>query len=177
MSGQALPQPTGTAARPSGPSNTLHTSWAGSLMGSALEGLRLHARKSSPCALTTPQIRRFCACWASFFAEMPLEERCWAKFFAPTGATAGLSVPLAFSRPVAGGGFALHEAFSRRVAGVSNPRAVQFPPIGDGELAVCGGVAATVQTHWAKRAQNRRLRLNGTARWRIRCLAWCAGRT
>ena len=30
------------------------------------------ARKSSPCALTTPQIRRFCACWASFFAEMPL---------------------------------------------------------------------------------------------------------
>ena len=33
------------------------------------------------------------------------------------------------------GGFALHEAFLRRVAGVSNPRVVQFPPIGDGEAA------------------------------------------
>ena len=32
-----------------GPYGALHTSWAGSLMGSALEGLRLHARKSSPC--------------------------------------------------------------------------------------------------------------------------------
>ena len=28
------------------------------------------------------------------------------------------------------GGFALHEAFLRRVAGVSDPRVVQFPPIG-----------------------------------------------
>ena len=46
LSGQARPQPTGTAARPS---NTLHTSGARSLMGSAPEGLRLHARKSSPC--------------------------------------------------------------------------------------------------------------------------------
>ena len=32
-------------------------------------------------------------------------------------------------------GFALHEAFLRRVAGVSDPRVVQFPPIGDGEAA------------------------------------------
>ena len=28
-----------------------------------------------------------------------------------------------------GGGFALHEAFGRRVAGVSDPRVVQFPPL------------------------------------------------
>ena len=27
-----------------------------------------------------------------------------------------------------GGGFALHEAFSGRVVGVSDPRVVQFPP-------------------------------------------------
>ena len=40
------------------------------------------ARKSSPCALKTPQIRRSCACWASFFAERPLEGPCWASFFA-----------------------------------------------------------------------------------------------
>ena len=25
---------------------------------------------------------RFLACWASFFAEVPLEGRCWASFFA-----------------------------------------------------------------------------------------------
>ncbi|MBS7072456.1 MAG: hypothetical protein KH092_09255 [Actinomyces sp.] len=40
------------------------------------------ARKSSPCALKTPQNRRLMARWASFFAEMPLDGRCWAKFFA-----------------------------------------------------------------------------------------------
>ena len=40
------------------------------------------ARKSSPCALKTPQNRRFMACWASFFAEEPLERSCWASFFA-----------------------------------------------------------------------------------------------
>ena len=58
----------------------------GVLMGSALEGLRLHARKSSPCALKMAQIQRFCTCWAKFFAEMPVEGRCWANFIAPTGA-------------------------------------------------------------------------------------------
>lgn len=44
------------------------------------------ARKSSPRALKTPQIRRFCACWANFFADLLLEGPCWARFFAPTGA-------------------------------------------------------------------------------------------
>ena len=43
------PLSTGAAAVPSGPSDVLHTGGARSLMGSALEGLRLHARKSSPC--------------------------------------------------------------------------------------------------------------------------------
>ena len=40
---------------------------------------------------------------------------------------AGLVGDAAHFRLVAMGGFALHEAFSRRVAGVSNPRVVQFP--------------------------------------------------
>lgn len=40
------------------------------------------ARKSSPCAPKTPQIRRFYARWASFFTEMPVEGRCWASFIA-----------------------------------------------------------------------------------------------
>ena len=40
------------------------------------------ARKSSPCALTMAQNRRFLACWESFFAEMQLEGLCWANSFA-----------------------------------------------------------------------------------------------
>ena len=35
-----------------------------------------------------------------------------------------------------GGGFALHEAFWRRVAGVSDVHVVQSPPIGGGEAAL-----------------------------------------
>ena len=107
------------------------------------------------------QIRRFYACWANFFAEEPPEGRCWANFFAPTGTAAGLSVPLEFSRPVAGGGFALHEALLRRVAGVSDPRVVQFPPFGGGADAVCGAGAPTPQTTSVKNAENGLL----VARW------------
>ena len=47
--GSALALLMGTAAGLSGSSGALRTSGAGSLMGSALEGLRLRARKSSPC--------------------------------------------------------------------------------------------------------------------------------
>ena len=114
----------------------------------------MKARKNSPCALKLAQIRRFYACWANFFAEEPPEGRCWANFFAPTGTAAGLSVPLAFSRPVAGGGFALHEALLRRVAGVSDPRVVQFPPTGGGADAVCGAGAPKPQTTSAKNTEN-----------------------
>ena len=42
-------------------------------------------RKSSPSALKLAQLQRFCACWASFFAEMSLEGLCWASYFAPIG--------------------------------------------------------------------------------------------
>ena len=42
----------------------------------------VRARKSSPGARKMAQNRRFVACWASFFAEMPLEGVCWASFFA-----------------------------------------------------------------------------------------------
>ena len=49
----------------------------------ALRGLMwVCARNSSPCALKTAKIRHFCACWASFFAEMQLEGLCWANSFA-----------------------------------------------------------------------------------------------
>ena len=46
------------------------------------------------------------------------------------------------------------EAFLRRVAGVSNPHVVQFPPFGGGEVTVCGGVAPTSQTTSVKNTEN-----------------------
>ena len=176
---------------PSGPSGALRTSGAESLVGSALEGLRLRARKSSPRALKMAQIRRFYACWANFFAEeppegpcranffaeMPLEGRCWANFFAPTGA-----VPRTCSRCGAlqvggGGGFALHEAFLRRVAGVSDPRVVQFPPTGDGEAAVCSAGAPKPQTTSVKNTENGLLVARWSVFWAQRCLSWRVART
>ena len=75
------------------------------------------------------------------------------------------------------GGFALHEACWQRVVGVSDARVVQFPPIGGDEVAVLSIVAAKVQTHWVKGTQKRRFWLNGSALWRIHCLAWRVGRT
>jgi len=54
---------------------------------------------------------------------------------------------------------------------------MQFPPLGGSAAAVCGGEAAEVQTQWAKRSQNGRFWLNGTALWRIRCQSWRVVRT
>ena len=52
-----------------------------------------------------------------------------------------------------------------------------IPPIGGGELAVCGGVVAKLQTHWGKRIQKLLFWLNGSAIWRNRSLSWCIVRT
>ena len=59
------------------------------------------------------------------------------------GVTAGVSV----------GGFALHEALWRRVAGVSEACVVQFPPRGGDEVAVWGGVVPKSQTNTVKNAE------------------------
>ena len=70
--GWVMPPPTGTAARPSGPPlpGALHTCGARSLMGSALEGLRLRARKSSPCSVwcgcEREKVRPVCSNWPKF---------------------------------------------------------------------------------------------------------------
>ena len=125
----------------------------------------MKARKSSPCALKLAQIRRFCACWANFFAEMSLEGWCWASFFAPTGAVPRTCRRCGALQVGGGGGFALHEAFLRRVAGVSNPRVVQFPPTGGGEAAVCGGGAPEPQTTSVKNADNGLLVVKWSAFW------------
>ena len=134
------------------------------------------ARNSSPCALKTPQIWRFCACSASFFAEEPLEGPCWASIFAPIGTVPVLEVARALQTS-GGGGFAPCEALWRRVAGVSEAWMASFPPVGDGAAAPRGGVAAKVQTHWVKNGEKGPFWLNGSALWRIRCRAWCVVRT
>ena len=89
----------------------------------------------------------------------------------------GLVGDAAASRPVTGGGFALHEAFWRRVAGVSDPRVVQFPPIGGGAAVVCSGVALKSQTTSVKNTENGLLVVKWSAFWVQRCLSWCVGRT
>ena len=119
---------------------------------------------------------RFVECWANFFAEMLLEGRCWASFFAPTGA-----VPRSCRRcgalQAAAMGVLRHANPSNGVSPACRTFGWRHsPPIGGGELAVCGGVVAKLQTHWVKRTQNRLLWLNGSAIWRHRSLSWCAVR-
>ena len=76
------------------------------------------------------------------------------KLFRAKRPCAGLGGDAAHFRLVAMGGFALHEAFWRRVADVSDPRVVQFPPTGGGADAVCGGVVPKSQTTSAKNTEN-----------------------
>ena len=75
------------------------------------------------------------------------------------------------------GGFALHEAFLRRVAGVSNPRVVQFPPIGGAAAAVCGDVAAKSSTILVKNAEDGLVVVKWSAFWVHQCLLWRVVRT
>ena len=56
-------------------------------------------------------------------------------------------------------------AYLRRVAALM----MRFPPIGGGVAEVCGGVAAKVQTHWAKIAENGVLWARWSAFWAQRC--------
>ena len=187
-----MPPPTGTAARPSGPPlpGALHTCGARSLMGSALEGLRLRARKSSPCSV-------WCGCERE--KVRPVRSN-WPKFsvFALAGRVFSRKsrwrggVGRTFSRrPMLRPGLvaiwrtsgwwrwgfcttrSLLAACRRRV----EPPCSAIPPIGDGEAAVCGGVAAKVQPHWVKNDEKVLFLLNGSAFWRIRCLSWRVGRT
>ena len=64
----------------------------------------------------------------------------------PVGPAAKLAVSPSTLRAGGGGGFALHEAFRGRVAGVSDPRVVRFPPFEGGKVPTRGGVVAKLQT-------------------------------
>ena len=57
------------------------------------------------------------------------------------------------------------------------PQMTPFPPLGGAEIAVRGGVAAKLQTHWVKTVKNRPFWRNGSAFWRIWYQSWCVVRT
>ena len=65
------------------------------------------------------------------------------------------------------------KAGPRRVPPLMTP----FPPLGGAEIAVRGGVAAKLQTHWVKTVKNRPFWRNGSALWRIWYQSWCVVRT
>ena len=65
------------------------------------------------------------------------------------------------------------EAGPRRVPPLMTP----FPPWGGAEIAVRGGVAAKLQTHWVKTVKNRPFWRNGSTLWRIWYQSWCVVRT
>ena len=99
------------------------------------------------------------------------------EFFVPTGAVPRTCRRCGALRAGYDGGFALHEAFLRRVAGVSDPRVVQFPPTGDGEAAVCSAGAPKPQTTSVKNTENGLLVARWSVFWAQRCLSWRVART
>ena len=136
----------------------------------ALRGLMVGvSAKSSPCTLETPQNRRFYACWANFFAEMPLEGlcwvnffvevpvegSCWASFFAPIG-----PAPRSCRRRGARGwlrwGFCSIRSWlaacRRRVVPLMTP----FPPFGDGPAAPSAASARAPSRRTSPRRARRR---------------------
>ena len=150
---------------PSGPSGALHT--GGTWCADVWLCFVLKPGQAPPPPTGT-------AAWSSIPPAPSTPAAPGALTCRAAGCACGFSVP-----PHAGGdgGFAPCEAFLPRVADVSEAWMAYFPPIGGGEVAVRGGVAAKVQTHWAKNAENRLFWLNGSALWRICCLSWCVVRT
>ena len=97
------------------------------------------------------------------------------EFFRANWPCAGLGYSATHFRLAAMGVCAMRSpltACRRRVGALDGV----IPPIGDGDLAVCGGVVAKLQTHSVKRVQIRLFRLNGSTIWRNRSLSWCVVR-
>ena len=85
-----------------------------------------------------PEVGPCGSCWESFVPNRPgavVVGRIMSCSGAAHGCCGRALCALGVLHAGGDGGFALHEAFLRRVAGVSDPRVVQFPPIGDGEAA------------------------------------------
>ena len=105
--GQAPPPPTGTAARPSGPSGALHTSGAGSLLsGSArwLEARPCPPVPPAPVASQRPRALRFLAVLLRVVTNV-VNRRCFSCGF----------LIRCYKRRQSGGFFAENSGFGRRL--------------------------------------------------------------
>ena len=142
----------------------------------ALRGLMVcvSAKKFALHAQNT-QKSEFLRLLGEFFAETRLERLCWANFFAPIGPVLVLDIARRISGWLWWGICSIRSwlaGYLRRVAALM----MQFPPFRGGGAASRGGVAANLQTHWAKRVQKRLFRVNGSTIWRNRSLSWCVVR-
>ena len=90
---------------------------------------RESAKKFALCAQIGPNSAFLCVL-GEFFCGRAAGGAVLGEFFVPTGAVPRTCGRCGALQAGCNGGFALHEAFLRRVAGVSNPRVVQFPPTG-----------------------------------------------
>ena len=129
-------------------------------------------RKSSPSAGKMTQKWRFVACWANFFAEMPLEGPGWASFFAPTGTALVLDAARRTSGWLQRGFCSIRSCLAacrRRVTPLMTP----FPPSGGSAIVAVVGAAPKVQTTSAKNVENGLLWARWSAFWAQQCLAGC----
>ena len=81
------------------------------------------------------------------------------EFFVPTGAVPRTCGRCGALRAGCDGGFALQEAFWRRVAGVSDPRVVQFPRLAAmGPFTVCDyrPPCSAIPPDWRRRGRGLR---------------------
>lgn len=117
---------------------------------------RESARKFAQCAQIGPN-SAFLRLLGEFFRGDVAGGAVLGELLRANWPCVGLGCDAVHFRVAAVGGFAPCEALWRRVAGVSEAWMASFPPFGGGEVTVCSGAAAKVQTHWAKRAHNRRV--------------------
>ena len=108
---------------------------------------RESARKFAQCAQIGPN-SAFLRLLGEFFRGDVAGGAVLGELLRANWPCVGLGCDAVHFRVAAVGGFAPCEALWRRVVGVSEPWMASFPPIGGGELAVCGGVVAKLQTHW-----------------------------
>ena len=105
------------------------------------------ATNFAQCAQNGPN-SAFCGVLGEFFRGNAAGGAVLGEFFAPTGAVPGLVGDAAHFR-LAVVGVLRHAKPSSGVSSACRSLGWRHsPPIGGGELAVCGGVVAKLQTHW-----------------------------
>ena len=99
---------------------------------------RESAKKFAQRAQNTPNSAFLCVL-GEIFRGKAAGGPCWANFVAPTGTVPECRRRSGSLHVGSGGAFSLHEAFWWRVAGVLDPRVVQFPPL----LSAASGFVCT----------------------------------